>query len=146
MSVSRGDAFDYAQLQKVKDQSLSFSANYSFRSKFDLSFSASNYQFLANAGKTSSQSFYLSSNYHFNLKHHLKLIGSYGAFADHSILNPQNGFDTRKAAQYQLSYQYKPSAFKYFIAGVSSAANNANSNASLETNRIYAFSKLVWEF
>lgn len=146
LSVSQGDAFDYQALQKASDKSAGINASYSFKSKWELSFSASRYQFEAPAGTQINDGFYLSGNYHFNLKHHLKLIGSYGAYSDNEALNLPGNIATNKAAQYQLSYQYKPSAFKYFIAGVSSAANNANSNTILETTQVYAFSKLVWEF
>jgi len=146
LSASRGDTFDYAELQKVKDQSFSFDASYSAKSKFELAFSASRYQFYATAGTQTNGSFYLSSNYHLNLKHHLRFIGSYGAYRDLSQQNPSGFSNTSKAAQYQLSYQYKPTAFKYFIAGISSAADNSDTGSRLETNRVYAFSKLVWEF
>lgn len=147
INIGRSDSIDYANLLLGKDESISLYAGYSFKSKLELSASLSHSQFKAPSGLDYEyESAYLSANYHLNLKHHLKLIGSFGGFTDFTIL-PTPGFSNKdQAAQFQLSYQYKPSAFRYFIAGVSGSANNALDTNKLETSQLYAFSKLVWDF
>lgn len=147
INIRHSDSIDYANSLLGKDESISLYGNYSFKSKLELSASASHSRFQALQGADYGvDSGYLSANYHLNLKHHLKLIGSYGGFTDFQVQSSSVISNKNKAAQYQLSYQYKPSAFKYFIAGVSGSANNSLDVDKLETNRIYAFSKLVWDF
>lgn len=147
INIGQSDSIDYANLIPGKNESISLYGSYSFKSKLEMTASVGHSQFKAPLGLDYAyNSGYLSANYHLNLKHHLKLIGSYGGFTDFT-LQPAPGVSNKsQAAQYQFSYQYKPSAFKYFIAGVSGSANNALDANKLETRRIYAFSKLVWDF
>ncbi len=147
INIRRSDSIDYANFLLGKDESISLYANYSFKSKLEFSARVAHSRFQAPQGADYGiDSGYLSANYHLNLKHHLKLIGSYGGFTDFQVQSGPGISNKNNAAQYQLSYQYKPSAFKYFIAGVSGSANNSLNADKLETSRIYAFSKLVWDF
>lgn len=139
-SVSAGHrtAVDYTNLRLGEETTVSGTVAYKPSPKFDtrVSFASSTFD-SAGVRAFSTQTVSVRAEYHFNTHHHLMALIN-GGVAE------VNGARS-ESARYQVTYQYKPSAFQYFITGFSGAAQGGDRIDGLQPSSEFAFAKFVWD-
>lgn len=137
LSGRRG--IDYAALQPGTEQSFSGAVVYKPSPQLEarLSLSASRFE-RDGAEVYSTQTAALRTEYHFNSDHHLTCFLNVGLAEIRGV--------SRQTALYQLSYQFKPSAFRYFIIGFSGEARGSASLSGFQPASDFVFAKMVMDF
>lgn len=138
-SAALRKAVDYAELRTGSEHAFSGSVVYRPSPKFETRIGVSAVDF-DSGGSDVYETVTISSRseFHFDTRHHLMLLLNAGR----AVV----GSSTSDTATYQLTYQYKPSAFQYFIMGVSGAAQGGDTLAGLQPTSDFAFAKYVFNF
>jgi len=145
--LSSRDAIDYSDLKLGKQDSWSLSYNFKPSSSFDGRVFVSGNKFdLPDRPLFSTELVTLRGEYHLNALHHITGLLNVGQSHSYTIVPGGLHESTNRTASYQLTYQYKPSAFRYFILGISGSGRGNDAIAGIQPQASYAFAKYVFDF
>jgi hypothetical protein len=141
------DSIDYSDLELGKQQSWSLGVNFKPSSSFDGRIFISGTKFdLPDRPLFSTELMTLRGEYHLNAFHHLTGLLNVGQSHSFTVVPGGLTESTNRTASYQVSYQYKPSAFRYFILGLSGGGRGNDVISGIQPTSSYAFAKYVFDF
>lgn len=145
VSAGRGIAIDYGGLRTGQTDHASVYVSLKPGSRFDMGFSVSAYRFtLPDRPLYWTVSTSLRGNLHLSERHHLSVFLNTGQ--SRVFFEPASLSSGNLTARYQLTYQYKPTAFRYLIAGVSGASTQPQEADRLRPRSAFGFIKYVHDF
>lgn len=147
LQLSGGDGIYYSDLTKGRRLTAAASFNATAGAKLEGSFVVSTSRFWVDGETVFRTSLgELRSEYHLSEKNHVGAIVSYGESRVYRSPGDPRTLSSSDSLNYQLTYQYRPSAFRYFIVGLSGGALATVDFPDLAPTRRYAFAKWVMDF
>lgn len=147
LQASGGDGIYYADLTKGDRLSGSLGLTLSVGTKFEGTANFSMVNFSVD-GERVFRTFVgdVRAEYHLSEKNHVNLIVGYGQSLVYREPGLEETATESENLNYQVTYQYRPSAFSYFVLGVSTSNLGGPRIDGLAKAREYAFAKWVLEF
>jgi hypothetical protein len=141
-SVDVGDAVDYVDLRLGTQRIVTANATYKPASRFEARASVSQVAFdLEDGPLFRTRTAALRAEYHFNTVHHLQALLNLG-----SVETWDGGVRQRDwTSTWQVTYQYRPTPFRYLIVGVSGAGAAEDRLSRTRLQSSFAFAKYVFD-